>query len=94
MIYELEHRILFDGAVAVQTAEAVIAEMNVVNSTDSVDSSNPNPDSLTTINDSSSSQSEVGNSQSEIDTTQIFIDSIVGTSDLVTNGENLLETPR
>ncbi len=103
-IYELEPRVLFDGAAAVATAEAVVAEMqtsdtNVADSADSnsgdADSQNsssdtqtPNPDSSTPATDSSQPST-----YSSTDQTQIFIDTIIGTYDATTDGENILATP-
>ena len=98
-IYELEQRVLFDGAAAVATADAVVAEMqtpdvsdadNADNSgdTDSTDTSQSTVDSssLSTISDQSSTDSST-------DQTQIFIDTIIGTYDASTDGENILATP-
>lgn len=65
-IYELEKRILFEGAVAIQTAEAVIAEMQQPDN-QAIDSTNSEPQ--TTENSQQSS---------ETDQTQVFIDGIVG----------------
>ena len=92
-IYELEQRVLFDGAAAVATADAVVAEMqtpdvsdadNADNSgdTDSTDTSQSTVDSssLSTISDQSSTDSST-------DQTQIFIDTIIGTYDASTDGE-------
>ncbi len=103
-IYELEPRVLFDGAAAVATAEAVVAEMQThdANAADSADSNSgdadsqnsssdtqtPNPDSSTPATDSS--QPSTGSST---DQTQIFIDTIIGTYDATTDGENILATP-
>ncbi len=103
-IYELEPRVLFDGAAAVATAEAVVAEMQThdANAADSADSNSgdadsqnsssdtqtPNPDSSTPATDSSQPSTD-----SSTDQTQIFIDTIIGTYDATTDGENILATP-
>ena len=89
-IYELEQRVLFDGAVAVQAAEVVVAEMQTPDAC-SADSSNA--DSPTQNPDSSSSSLTFDTPSTDSDQTQMFIDNIIGTYDQTINGEDILVTP-
>ena len=79
-IYELEQRILFDGAVAIQAAEAIVAEMQIV------DAQTTNPDSSAPIPDASSVQSAT-------DDTQTCIDELTGYTNPITNGTDPLAVP-
>ncbi len=96
-IYELEQRVLFDGAAAVATAEAVVDAMQTVDSHDSNSDSTQTSSADVTHSDSSHADSSDSSSQStdsqsadnhQLSTdneTQLYIDGITGHTDAIAN---------